>query len=64
MFEASSKKDALDKIYASIEEELRNQYSLGFTPDKTDSAGYHKLLLTTKQKDDHIQSRDGFYLEQ
>jgi VWFA-related protein len=64
MFEASSKKDALDKIYASIEEELRNQYSLGFTPDKTDSSGYHKLLLTTKQKDDHIQARDGFYLEQ
>jgi VWFA-related protein len=64
MFEASSKKDALDKIYASIEEELRNQYSLGFTPDKTDSSGYHKLLLTTKQKDDHIQARDGFYIEQ
>jgi VWFA-related protein len=64
MFEASSKKDALDKIYASIEEELRNQYSLGFTPDKSDSAGYHKLQLTTKQKDDHTQARDGFYLEQ
>jgi VWFA-related protein len=64
MFEASSKKDALDKIYASIEEELRNQYSLGFTPDKADPAGYHKLQLTTKQKDDHIQARDGFYLEQ
>ncbi len=64
MFEASSKKDALDKIYASIEEELRNQYSLGFTPDKSDSGGYHKLQLTTKQKDDHIQARDGFYLEQ
>jgi VWFA-related protein len=64
MFEASSKKEALDKIYASIEEELRNQYSLGFTPDKADSPGYHKLQLTTKQKDDHIQARDGFYLEQ
>jgi VWFA-related protein len=64
MFEASSKKEALDKIYASIEEELRNQYSLGFTPDKADSLGYHKVQLTTKQKDDHIQARDGFYLEQ
>src|SRR5579864_1018325 len=64
IFEASSKKDALDKIYASIEEELRNQYSLGFTPDKADSSGYHKLQLTTKQKEDHIQARDGFYLEQ
>ena len=35
MFEASSKKDQLDKIYASVEEELRNQYNLGFTPGKT-----------------------------
>lgn len=64
MFEASSKKDALEKVYASIEEELRNQYSLGFTPDKSDSTGFHKLQLTTKQKDDHIQARDGYYLEQ
>ena len=63
MFEASSKKDLLDKIYASIEEELRNQYSLGFTPAKDDSAGYHKVQLTTKQKDDQIQTRAGFYLE-
>jgi VWFA-related protein len=64
MFEASSKKDQLDKIYAGIEEELRNQYNLGFTPGKDDSAGYHKLQLTTKQKDDQIQTRAGFYLEQ
>lgn len=63
MFEASSKKDALEKIYASIEEELRNQYSLGFTPAKDDSSGYHKLQLTTKQKDDQIQARLGFYLD-
>ena len=63
IFEASSKKDALEKIYADIEEELRNQYSLGFTPHKDDSSGYHKLLLTTKQKDDRTQARDGFYLD-
>ncbi|HKR85436.1 MAG TPA: VWA domain-containing protein [Terriglobales bacterium] len=63
MFEATTKKDALERIYAEIEEELRNEYSLGFTPAKDDSVGYHKLLLTTKQKDDQIQARDGFYLE-
>ncbi len=61
-FEAS-KKQPLDQIYSSIEEELRNQYSLGFTPDKADTAGYHKLLLKTKQNDTVIQTRDGFYLE-
>ena len=60
-FEAS-KKQPLDQIYGSIEEELRNQYSLGFTPDKADTAGYHKLLVKTKQNDAVIQARDGFYL--
>jgi VWFA-related protein len=61
-FEAS-KKQPIDQIYASIQEELRNQYSLGFTPDKADTAGYHKVLLKTKQNDAVIQTREGFYLE-
>jgi VWFA-related protein len=60
-FEAS-KKQPLDQIYGSIEEDLRNQYSLGFTPDKADAAGYHKLTLQTKQNDAVIQTREGFYL--
>ncbi len=57
-----SKKQPIDQIYSSIQEELRNQYSLGFTPGKADAAGYHKILLITKQKDTAIQTRDGFYL--
>jgi VWFA-related protein len=57
-----SKKQSFDQIYASIEEELRNQYSLGFTPDKVDDApGYHKIHLTTTQKDLLVQTRDGYY---
>jgi VWFA-related protein len=63
IFEAS-KKQPLDQIYSSIEEELRNQYNLGFTPAKADSSGYHKLLLKTKQKDQAVQAREGFYFEQ
>jgi VWFA-related protein len=57
-----SKKQSIDQIYASIEEELRNQYSLGYTPDKADAApGYHKIHLTTTQKDLVVQTRDGYY---
>jgi VWFA-related protein len=56
-----SKKETVDKIYAEIEEELRNQYSLGYTPDKDTGAGYHKIQLTTKNKDLVIQARDGYY---
>jgi len=60
MFEVS-KKQPIDQIYSSIQEELRNQYSLGFTPEKSDTAGYHKLLLKAKQKDSTVQARAGFY---
>jgi VWFA-related protein len=56
-----SKKETVDKIYADIEEELRNQYSLGYTPDKNAGAGYHKIALATKQKELVVQARDGYY---
>ena len=57
-----TKKLALDEIYDQINEELRNQYVLGYVPDKTDaSPGYHKIHLTVKQKDLVVQTREGFY---
>lgn len=60
-----TKKEPLDKIYADIDQELRNQYVLGYSPDKPDATpGYHKLHLTVKQKDFTVQTRDGFYLEE
>jgi VWFA-related protein len=59
-----SKKEPIDKIYDAIDEELRYQYSLGYTPVKADTpVGYHKLHLTVKQKDAVVQTRDGFYLD-
>jgi len=59
-----TKKETIDQIYAEIDEELRNQYALGYTPDKTDAAvGYHKIQLTTKQKDATVQTREGFYID-
>jgi len=60
LFEVS-KKETIDKIYADIEEELRNQYSLGYAPDKNAGPGYHKIQLTVKQKDLVVQARDGYY---
>ena len=62
LFEVS-KKETIDKIYAQIEEELRNQYSLGYTPAKNSEPGYHKIVLTTFNKDLKVQARDGYYLE-
>jgi VWFA-related protein len=62
MFEVS-KKEPVQQIYSRIQEELRNQYSLGYTPDRTDAAesGYHKILVAAKKKDLVIQARDGYY---
>lgn len=58
-----SKKETIDDIYKQISEELRNQYSIGYTPDRASSSSgdYHKIHLTTTQKDDSVQTRDGYY---
>jgi VWFA-related protein len=59
-----SKKQAIDQIYDSIAEELRTQYNLGYTPDKSNAeTGYHKISLVAKQKDLVVQTRDGYYAE-
>jgi len=60
-----SKKQAIDQIYDSIAEELRTQYNLGYTPDKSNAeTGYHKISLMAKQKDLVVQTRDGYYAGQ
>lgn len=56
-----SKKKTVDQIYTEIEEELRNQYSLGYTSDQTSSGGFRKIQLTVKQKGLTVQTRDGYY---
>jgi len=61
MFEIS-KKLPIDQAYAEAEEELRNQYSLGYTPNPPDTdAGYHRIQVTVDQKDDSVQARNGYY---
>lgn len=58
-FEVSSK-DAIEGIYARIDEELRNQYSLGYTSDQT-GAGPRKIQLTVRRKNYSIQTRGRYY---
>lgn len=62
MFEVS-KKETIDKIYSQIEDELRSQYSLGYTPDKDAKPGYRKIKLEAKQKGLIVQTRAGYYGE-
>jgi hypothetical protein len=50
LFEVS-KKRTVDGIYSQVSEELRNQYILGYAPQKDQSGPrYHKIQLTTKQR--------------
>jgi VWFA-related protein len=58
-FEVSSKM-TLDKIYDRIQEDLRNQYSLGYTSDQATS-GYRKIHVTVKPKNLTVQAREGYY---
>ncbi len=63
MFEIS-KKQTIEQIYAQIQEELRNQYNLGYSSDQAAAgAGYRHIVLTTKRKEEVVQARDGYYAD-
>ncbi len=57
-----TKKESVAEIYKQVQEELRNLYSLGFSPDKgEENGGYHKIQLATKPKNLVVQTRQGYY---
>jgi len=57
-----SKKLTATQVYAQIEDEMRHQYSLSYTPDKAEG-GFHKLHLGTRNAELTVQTRAGFYAE-
>jgi len=57
-----SKKQPVDKIYERVQEELRNQYSLGYTSDQSNSGTeYRRISLTVNGKGLIVQTREGYY---
>jgi VWFA-related protein len=57
-----SKKHTIEDIYRQIEEELRNQYNLGYTSDKPGGSGeFRKIQIAVKPKGLTVRSRDGYY---
>ncbi|HVN05016.1 MAG TPA: VWA domain-containing protein [Bryobacteraceae bacterium] len=57
-----TKKMPVDKIYDQIQEELRNQYSLGYVSDQAATeSGYRTISLTTSNKKLAVQTREGYY---
>lgn len=55
------KKQSLDDIYRQLQDELRSQYSLGYTPDKNTGPGFRQIKVTTKDKGLIVHARDGYY---
>jgi VWFA-related protein len=58
-----SKKDTIDDIYKSIQEELRNQYSIGYVSDQgTTGSSFRHISLTAKNnKSLTVQAPEGYY---
>ena len=52
----------LDNIYAEVDEELRNQYTLGYISNNTIKDGsYRKITVAMKEKGATISARPGYY---
>jgi VWFA-related protein len=62
MFVVSNKSNAT-QIYAQIQDELRNEYNIGYSSDRApgNGADYRHITLTAKQKDYKVQAREGYY---
>jgi len=50
-------------LFAAIEEDLRNQYSIGYTSDQPPNGAYRHIHLTAKdkKKDYIVRAREGYY---
>lgn len=57
-----SRKQPLEKVFDAIQEELRSQYSLGYSPsDTSGKPGPRKIKLRTKQRGLKVHSRKEYY---
>jgi len=57
-----SRREPIQKVFADIEEDLRNQYNLGYSPDQPGTpGGYRRIHLETRQKGLIVQTREGYY---
>ncbi len=52
----------IENVFSEIEEWLRNQYNIGYTPAAPGQSGkYHKIKLATKREGLIVGVRDGYY---
>ena len=64
LFEVS-KKNPLPAIFDQLQEEMRSQYALGYTPESALRDGsFRRVEVRTRQKDLKVQARKGYYAVQ
>jgi len=57
-----TKKESISDIYTRIQEELRNQYSIGYVSDQTAGGGnFRHIVLTAKKSGLTVQAPQGYY---
>ena len=57
-----TRKNPLESIFADIQEEVRSQYSIGYSPTNSGKDGsFRKIQIRTKQKGLKVQARKGYY---
>src|SRR5215469_13050518 len=56
------RKNTLDTVFQQIQQEMRTQYAIGYTPTNSKKDGsYRKIDLRTSNKDLKVQVRKGYY---
>jgi len=56
------RKNTLDDIFKDLQDEMRSQYSIGYTsPHPQKDSSYHKIEIRTSNKDYKVQARKGYY---
>jgi VWFA-related protein len=56
------RKNSLDDIFKDLQDEMRSQYSIGYTsPHAQKDGSYHKIEIRMSNKDYKVQARKGYY---
>ncbi len=62
MFEVTAEQ-SLEEIFQKIEEELRHQYSIGFTPNREGSEKAFRTIRLTTRNGLTVRCREGYYIK-
>lgn len=55
------RKNSLDDIFRQIQEEMRSQYAISYSPTSKDAGGFRKIEIKTARKDLKVQARKGYF---